>query len=79
MIHEAKEKPWVDPEGISDPVTLYTDNGMVLTGWWDAHTGFWNCVEVNGRVLYKETFGNVLYWADIDYPEGWHYDKELYK
>lgn len=79
MKWDRNNAPMVDHEGISDPVTIFTDNGMVLTGWWNANTGWWNCIESNGRDFDKETFGNVIGWVYIEFPDGWHYDKELYR
>jgi len=81
MIHDAKkDKPYSRVgDGLSTPVTLFTDNGMVVTGWWDNYHKFWCDLESDGKELKKEWFGNVLYWADIEFPEGWHYDDEVYR
>lgn len=79
MIHDAKIKPLTDHDGVSAPVTLYTDNGMVVTGWWDGNHKYWCDLESDSYGLKKEWFGNVLYWADIEFPEGWHYDDEVYR
>lgn len=72
MIHDAKiEKPFVNEQGISDPVNVFTTNGMILVAWWDENDKCWH--DING-----ETFGAVKYWSNINFPTGWSYDSELY-
>ncbi len=78
-LHDAKiDKPPVDIEGKSDPVVVFTTNNLVLVAWWDASTGWWNCIEANNRGFSKETFGDVLWWHDIKFPHEWYYDEEVY-
>lgn len=80
MKHDGREKPKVDIEGISSPVLLFTDNGLILVGWYDATTGWWNSFEANHNGFSKETFGNVIEWRDIeDYPDDFHIDEEQYR
>jgi len=77
---KAKDKPKVDIEGISSPKIIFTDNGLILIGWYDATTGFWNCIEANHNGFDKETFGNVMEYRDIsDYPDDFHLDEEQYR
>lgn len=79
ILHDAKiDKPSIDIEGKSDPVVVFTSNEMVLVAWWDKKTGWWNCIESNGREWEKETFGDVLYWHEIKFPHGWSYDEGVY-
>ena len=78
-LHDAKiEKPMTDTEGLSDPVTVFTSNNLILTAWWNERTGWWNCIEANNRGFSKETFGDVLWWHEDVFPHDWHYDKGVY-
>lgn len=72
MMHDAKiEKPFVNKQGISDPVNVFTTNGMVLVAWWNENDKWWH--DIDG-----ETFGAVTHWSSINFPTGWNYDSELY-
>lgn len=74
MFRDAKiDKPIVDTlDYISDPVIVFTDNGIVTVAWWDEKDHYWHDAE-------GQTFGNVVKWSEIDFPSKWEYDKELYR
>lgn len=66
------DKPMVDTElFISDPVVVFTDNGIVEIAWWDEKDHYWHDTE-------GETFGNVVKWHEIEFPKNWNYDESLY-
>lgn len=72
MIHDVKiKKPETNEQGISDPVNVFTDNGLVLVAWWDERDKYWHTID-------DETFGNAKAWSNINFPTGWDYDSELY-
>ena len=72
MNKDAKiDKPWIDDQGISDPVVVFTTNGMVLVAWWNDNDKYWHTAD-------GDSFGNVVWWQDITFPKGWEYDKALY-
>lgn len=64
-------KPLVNDRGISDPVTVFTSNNMVLVAWWDERDKFWHSLD-------GDSFGNVLWFDEIEFPKGWTYDDVLY-
>ena len=75
--HDAKiEKPQVDSRGVSDPVNVGTDSGLILVAWWDAKNECWWNVENNK--IKPEYFGNVLWWSSIRIKTGWNYDESVY-
>ena len=79
MVHDAKiEKPQVNENGVSDPVNVFTDNGMVLVAWWDAKQKCWWNIESDNFGLRREWFGNVQFWVEIDFPHYWNYDSDVY-
>lgn len=64
-------KPLVNDRGISDPVVVFTSNNMVLVAWWDERDKFWHSLD-------GDSFGNVLWFEEIEFPKGWIYDDVLY-
>lgn len=80
MLHDAKiEKPPVDErEGVSDPVNVFTDNGMILVAWYDG-SKWWDLEGFTDKEVCKDWFGNVLWWSEIKLPSGWFYDSDIYK
>ena len=79
MVHDAKiEKPPVNSQGVSDPVNVFTDNEMVLTAWWNSKSKCWECIEADDYGIRLEWFGNVVWWAEIEFPTHWAYDSDIY-
>ena len=71
MVHYAKiEKPRMT-EGVSDPVNVFTDNGQLDVAWFQSNDGYWHTKD-------GDTFGNVLYWVEIEFPKGWSCDWKSY-
>lgn len=69
MIYDAKiDKPPMT-DGKSDPVNVFTSDGLILTAWYGG--GWWH--DTDG-----ETFGNVLWWSEIKFPSGWKCDWSRY-
>jgi hypothetical protein len=71
MVHYAKiEKPRMT-DGVSDPVNVFTDNGQLDVAWFQSNDGYWHTKD-------GDTFGNVLYWVEIEFPKGWSCDWKSY-
>lgn len=78
MIHDAKiEKPKTE-NGISDPIVAFTSKNMVVIAWWDERSKCWWNLESDSFGIRREWFGDVLYWSEIKFPQGWNYDEEVY-
>ena len=71
MIRDARiEKPQTE-DYVSDPVIVFTDNGIVTVAYWDERDKYWH--DTDGQ-----TFGNVVKWSEITFPSGWKCDWSLY-
>lgn len=63
--HDANiEKPFVDENGLSDPVLVFMDCGEMLVAQWDAHKKEWYGESQSFNV-------GVKYWREIPLPTGW--------
>lgn len=72
MIRDARiEKPSTNDMGLSDPVVVFTDNGIVMVAYWDSKDKYWH--DTDGQ-----TFANVVRWSEIQFPGGWKCDWSLY-
>lgn len=65
------DKPMTNDQGVSDPVNVFTTNGMVLVAWWNSKDKYWHSLD-------GDTFGNVIWWSAISFPKGWEYDDSIY-
>ena len=73
MTYDAKiNKPEVASNGLSDPVTVYMDNGEVIVAWWDNNEKKW-CA--TNRFGFSDS---VLHWSPIEFPVRWSYDPSFY-
>ena len=71
MVHYAKiDKPRMT-DGVSDPVNVFTDNGQLDVAWFQSNDGYWHTKD-------GDTFGNVIYWVEIEFPKGWSCDWKSY-
>lgn len=71
MVHYAKiEKPRMT-DGVSDPVNVFTSKGLIVVAWYQSNDGWWHDSEGN-------TFGDVIYWNEIEFPKGWKCDWSQY-
>lgn len=68
--------PYVDEQGISDPVTLFDEWGRLHIAQWDNNKKEWFEI-VDGVV---ESYGSqgMHWWTEIQFPHGWVYDSEFY-
>ena len=77
MIHQVGiDTPLVGEDGLSDPVNLFGDDGIIRIAQWCEDHKCWLEV-VDGEI---ETYGNrgLCWWSEIQLPHGWAYDSEFY-
>ena len=66
MIHDARiDNPHMT-DGKSDPVNVFTDNGQLDVAYF-CDDGFWHTKD-------GDSFGNVLWWVEIEFPRNWKCD-----
>jgi len=66
------DKPQIGPNKISDPVCAITEDGIIVTAFWDGY--MWHEIDKNGN---EETYNSGI--ADWHYlPKNWIYDSEFY-
>lgn len=66
------DKPKLGENKISDPVCAITEDGIIVTAFWDGE--MWHEISPEGK---EETYGQGI--ADWHYlPKNWGYDSEFY-
>lgn len=76
MTHQAGiDFPYVDKEGISDPVVLFDEWGRLHIAQWNENKKEW--FEIVDGIM--QTYnGGIHWWTEINFPHGWVYDSEYY-
>lgn len=71
MVHDNRiEKPKTR-EWVSDPVTVFLDDGRIYTAYWSEKDHHWH--DTDG-----ESFDNVEWWSEIEFPKSWACDWSKY-
>lgn len=77
MIHQVGiDTPLIGEDGLSDPVNLFDEDGILhIAQWCEKHKCWFEVVD--GEI---QTYGNkgLLWWSEIQLPHGWVYDSEFY-
>ena len=77
MIHQVGiDAPLVGEDGLSDPVNVFDEDGIIHIAQWDENHKCWLEI-IDGEA---QTYGNkgLHWWSEIHFPHGWVCDSEFY-